>query len=231
MSKTQIRRPASDIRPARRSLVELTAAASRAIDEALLVTSARSIAASPDDPLPSTPAAKTHDDRTTVTGRVTAPPPVGVPESLNEAAARSGKLVDSESTAEMLVTIAKDCHKRAFEDIKNALDLALDHAKHFAETRVGSEGEMKGHGGAMPQNNFLKVLEGTAAEFRAKALEMMKANAITTVEYARELAGTTTAAEFVELSSTQARKQCELILKQASSLRSLGKTITKSSAD
>jgi hypothetical protein len=195
----------------------------------LLVTSARSIAASPDDPLPSTPAAKTHDDRTTVTGRVTAPPPVGVPESLNEAAARSGKLVDSESTAEMLVTIAKDCHKRAFEDIKVALDAALDHAKGFAETRVGSEGA--GHGGAMPQNNFLKVLEGTAAEFRAKALEMMKANAITTVEYARELAGTTTAAEFVELSSTQARKQCELILKQASSLRSLGKTITKSSAD
>jgi hypothetical protein len=230
MSKTRIQQSASDIRPARRSLVELTAVASRAIDDGLLVTSASPIAASTDDPPRSEPAAKTHD-RTMVAGQVTAPIPVAVPESLNEAAARSGKLVDSESTAEMLVTIAKDCHKRAFEDIKNALDLALDHAKHFAETRVGSEGEMKGHGGAMPQNNFLKVLEGTAAEFRAKALEMMKANAITTVEYARELAGTTTAAEFVELSSTQARKQCELILKQASSLRSLGKTITKSSAD
>ena len=210
--------------------MELTAAASRAIDDGLLVTSASLIAAPTDDPPRSEPAAKTHD-RTMVAGQVTAPIPVGVPESLNEAAAHNGELVDSDSTAEMLVTIAKDCHKRAFEGIKNALDLALDHAKHFAETRVGSEGEMKGHGGAMPQNNFLKVLEGTAAEFRAKALEMMKANAITTVEYARELAGTTTAAEFVELSSTQARKQCELILKQASSLRSLGKTITKSSAD
>ena len=228
MSKTQIRRPANDIRPARRSLVELTAAASRAIDDGLLVASTSLIAAPANDSPPSAQAATTHD-RTMVAGQVTAPPPVAVPESLNEAAARSGKLVDSESTAEMLVTIAKDCHKRAFEDIKVALDAALDHAKGFAETRVGSEGA--GHGGAMPQNNFLKVLEGTAAEFRAKALEMMKANAITTVEYARELAGTTTAAEFVELSSTQARKQCELILKQASSLRSLGKTITKSSAD
>jgi len=39
MSKTRIMRPASDIRPARRSLMELTAAASRAIDDALLVTS------------------------------------------------------------------------------------------------------------------------------------------------------------------------------------------------
>jgi Phasin protein len=154
-----------------------------------------------------------------------------VPESLNKPAARNGELVDSETTAEMLVKIAKDCHKRAFEDIKLALDLAVDHAKHFAETRVESEGAMKGNGAAMPQNNFLRVLEGTAAEFRAEALEMMKANAIRTVEYARELASTKTAAEFVALSGTQARKQCELILKQAGSLRSLAQTITKSSAN
>jgi hypothetical protein len=96
---------------------------------------------------------------------------------------------------------------------------------------VGSDGALKGHGGAVLENNFLTVLKGTAAEFRAEALELMKANVITTLEYARELAGATTAAEFVELSGTQARKQCELILKQASSLMSLAQTITKSSAE
>src|SRR5258706_6288613 len=228
MSKTRIRRPASDIRPARRSLVELTAAASRAIDDGLLVTSASLIAASPDDPPRSEPAAKTHD-RTMVAGQVAAPIPAAVP--LNEAAARSGELVDSDSTAEMVVKIAKDYHNRAFENIKLTLDAALDHAKDFAETRVGSEGALKGHGGAILENNFLTVLKGTAAEFRAEALELMKANVITTLEYARELAGTTTAAEFVELSGTQARKKCELILKQAGSLMSLAQTITKSSAE
>ena len=62
-------------------------------------------------------------------------------------------------------------------------------------------------------------------------MELMKANVITTVEYARELAGTTTAAEFVELSGTLVRKQCELILKQADALKSLAQTITKSSAE
>jgi hypothetical protein len=226
MSKTRIRRPASDIRPARRSLVELTAAASRAIDDGLLVTSASLIAASPDDPPRSEPAAKTHD-RTMVAGQVTAPIPVAVPESLNEAAARSGELVDSDSTAEMLVKIAKEYHNRAFENI----NAALDRAKDFAETRVGSDGALKGHGGAVLENNFLTVLKGTAAEFRAEALELMKANVITTLEYARELAGTTTVAEFVELSGTHARKQCELILKQAGSLMSLAQTITKSSAE
>jgi hypothetical protein len=228
MSKTRIRQSASDIRPARRSLVELTAMASRAIDDGLLVTSASLIAASTDDPPRSEPGAKTHD-RTMVAGQVTAPIPVAVPESLNEAAAHNGELVDSDSTAEMVVKIAKDYHNRAFENIKLALNAALDHAKDFAETRVGSEGALKGHGGAILENNFLT--EGTTAEFRAEALELMKANVITNLEYARELAGTTTAAEFVELSSTQARKQCELILKQAGSLMSLAQTITKSSAD
>ena len=164
-----------------------------------------------------------------VAGQVTAPIPVAVPESLNEAAARNGELVDSDSTAEMVVKIAKDYHNRAFENIKLALNAALDHAKDFAETRVGSEGALKGHGGAILENNFLT--EGTTAEFRAEALELMKANVITTLEYARELAGTTTAAEFAELSGTQVRKQCELILKQAGSLMSLAQTITKSSAD
>ena len=228
MSRTRTRRQASDIRPARRSLVELTAVASRAIDDGLLVTSASLIAASPDDPPRSEPAAKAHD-RTMVAGQVTAPIPVAVPESLNEAAARNGELVDSDSTAEMVVKIAKDYHNRAFENIKLTLNAALDHAKDFAETRVGSDGALKGHGGAILENNFLT--EGTTAEFRAEALELMKANVITNLEYARELAGTTTAAEFVELSSTQARKQCELILKQAGSLMSLAQTITKSSAE
>ncbi len=230
MSKTRIRRPASDIRPARRSLVELTAAASCAIDDGLLVTSAGPIAASPDDPPRSEPVVKTHD-RTMVAGQVTAPIPVAVPESLNKPAARTGEPVDSDSTAEMVVKIARDYHDRAFENVKLALNAALDHAKDFAQTRVGSEGALKGRGGAVLENNFLTVLKETTAEFRAEALELMKANVITTLEYARELAGTTTAAEFVELSGTQARKQCELILKQAGSLMSLAQTITKSSAD
>jgi phasin protein len=194
MSKTRIRRPASDTRPARRSLVELTGAASRAIDDGLLVTSASLIAVSPNDPPGSEPAAKTHN-RTMVAEQVTARIAVAMPEPLN-AAAHNGELVDSDSTAEMVMKIAEDYHVRAFETIKLALNAALDRAK-----------------------------------FRAEALELIKANVITTLEYAQDLAGTTTAAEFVELSGTQARKQCELILKQAGSLTSLAQTITKSMAD
>ena len=108
------------------------------------------------------------------------------------------------STAEMFVKIAKDYQNSAFENIKAGLNAALDNAKDFAETRVGSEAAPKDHGGAS-LDNFLAVLKGAAAEFQSEALELMKANAITTLEYARELAGTTTAAAFVELSSASAK--------------------------
>src|SRR5437660_8778340 len=153
MSKTRIRRPVSDMRSARRSLVELTAAASRAFDDGLFVMSATLIAAPPDDP-PRSEHAATASDPTVVARQATVPIPVAVPESLNAAVSRSDEHVDSDSTAEMVVKIAKDYQNRAFENIKLSLNAALDHAKDFAETRVGSEAAPKDHGGAS-LDNFL----------------------------------------------------------------------------
>jgi hypothetical protein len=219
MSKTRIRRRASDTRSARRSLVELTAAASRAVDDGLFVTSASLIAAPPDDSSRSEQAAKTSD-RAVVARRATTSVPVAIPESLNAAVSRSDELVDSDTTAEMFVKIAKDHQNRAFESVKGNLNAALHHAKDLVEPR---------NGGTSP-DNFLTALNGAAAQFAA-ALELLNANVITTLEYARDLSGTTTAAQFVELSSAQARKQCELILKQASALRSLAETIVKSNTE
>jgi hypothetical protein len=223
MSNTRPRRPVSDTRPTRRSLVELTAAASRAVDDGLLVTSGSLIAASPDDP-PRLEQANAPDPTV-----ATAPIAVAVPES--PSAAASHGLVDSDSSAEMVVKIAKDYQNRAFENIKVSSNAALDYTKDFVERRVGSEGASKGHGGTGLESNFLAVLNEASAEFRSEALELMKANMIATLEYARELAGTTTAAEFVELSGKQARKQCELILKQAGALKSLALAIAKSDAE
>jgi len=192
--------------------VELTAAASRAVDDGLFVTSTRLIAAAPDDSSRSEQAAKTSDRA------VVATTSVPVPESLNAGVSRSDELMAIDSTAEMFVEIAKHYQNRTLESVKVNLNAALGHAKDFVEPR---------HGDAS-LDNFLTVLNGTAAQFGTEALELMNANVITTLEYARELSGTTTAAQFVELSSAQARKQYELILKQAGALKSLAETITKS---
>jgi hypothetical protein len=220
MSKPRIGRRASNIRSARRSLVELTAAASRTVDDGLFGTSTRPIAAPPDESSRSEQAANTSDRASTTSV------PVALPESLGAAVSRS-EPIDTDSTAEMFVKIAKDYQNRTFESVKLNLNAALDHAKDFVEPRVRSEAVPKDHGRAN-LDNFLTVLNGVAAQFGAEALELMNANVITTLEYARELSGTTTAAQFVELSSAQARKQCELILKQAGALKSLTETITKS---
>jgi hypothetical protein len=131
----------------------------------------------------------------------------------------------------MVVKIAKDNQSRAFENVKVSLNAALDYTKDFVERRVEGEGGPKGLGGADHASGFLAVFNGASAEFRTEALELMKASMITTLEYTRELASTTTAAEFVELSGRQARKQCELMLKQAGALKSLALAITKSNAE
>jgi len=235
MSKTRSGPPANDRRPMRRSLVELTAAASRAIDDGLddgllmRPTSSGSVAASAEEAPRVDHTAKTPE-LAAVAGQATAPTRVAAPEPANEATARDRELVASDSAAEMMVKIAKNYQNTALDDIKVGLNAALDYARDFAEARAGSEGVSKGCGGASPVKTSVAAVGGAAEEFRAEALALMKANMVTALEYAQELAGARTAAEFFQLSGTQARKQCELMLKQADALKSFARAATKSTA-
>ncbi|MEH2515707.1 membrane-associated HD superfamily phosphohydrolase [Bradyrhizobium sp. AZCC 1610] len=168
MSHTQKRRRASHTRCARRSLVELTAAASRAVDDGLFVLSS-GIAASN---LRSEHTGEQTSDQTILARQATALSPVAVLESRNAAAPRKGELLDSDTTTEMMVKIAKDYQNRAFENIKASLNAALDHAKDPVETRVGGEAASKDIGGSNLESNFLTVKEA-ATEFRADAAELI----------------------------------------------------------
>lgn len=115
MSHTQRRRRASHTRCARRSLVELTAAASRAVDDGLFVLSS-GIAAS--NPRLEHTGEKTSD-QTILARQATAPSPVAVIESRN-ATAPKNEFLDSDTATEMMVKIAKDYQNRAFENITEA---------------------------------------------------------------------------------------------------------------
>ena len=164
MRKTRIRRSANT-RFARRSLVELTAAASGAIDGGLFVLS-------------SGIAAWEHigektSDQTIVARQATALSPVAVLESRNAAASRKDELPDSDTTAEMMVKIAKDYQNKAFDNIKASLNAAFDHAKDLVETPVGGEAASKDIGGSSLENNFSTVLKEAAREFRADAVELI----------------------------------------------------------
>jgi hypothetical protein len=200
MGKLRSRPPANDSRPARRSLVELTAAASRAVDDGMLVTPSGLIMIAP------------------------VPAPVPIAEPADASSPRRAAVPDCASTAEMLAEIAKDYQARALESIRLGLSAALDYAKDRARTPKADRSPQDG--GAKPKDNLLAAV-GAAAEYRADALDLVKANLATTADFAQDLASARTSAEFIELSSALARKQCELMLKQAAVLQSFARTVTK----
>src|SRR5439155_22265044 len=166
MSHTQKRQRASHTRCGRRSLVELTAAASRAVDDGVFVLISWIAATNPR----SEHTGEKTSDQTILARQATAPSPVAVLESRNAAAPRKDELLDSDTTTEMMVKIAKDYQNRAFENIKASLNAALDHAKDLVETRVGGEAAI---GGSSVESNFLTVLKEAATEFRADAAELI----------------------------------------------------------
>jgi hypothetical protein len=196
MSKTRSKRSDSDARTQRRSLVELTAEVSRAVDDGLLTTPVGVTAIPAGDP----PRAERPAERRQRTARPS-----------------------SDSAAEMVVKIAKDYQNTVLDNIRAGLNAALDQAKDFAETKHANEQK----GDAATKNNFLAAFGAVTAAYRAEALDLMQANVATTLDYARELAGARTAAEVVELSGTQARKSCELMLKQADVLKSFAEAVAK----
>ncbi len=192
MTKSRNRPPASAARPARRSLVELTAAATRSADDAAPAT--------PADP--------------TIAAAEQSPRLPAVPEKSARAEPRS-----SESAAEMMVKIAKDYQNSVLDTVRDSMNAALDQAKDFAEARRGQQQE--GDAGGDDK------LQAATAAYRTQALELIQTNVASTLNFARGLAGAKTAAEFVELSGAQARKSCELMLKQAEAMKALAQAVTR----
>src|SRR5262249_35861820 len=110
------------------------------------------------------------------------------------------------------------------------LNAALDYARDFAEARAGSEGASKGCGGASPVKTSVAAVGGGAEEFSGEALTLMKGDMGTAPGDSRDLSRARTGARVFELSGTQARKQCELMLKQADALKSFARAVTKPTA-
>ena len=154
MSHTQKQRRASHTRYARRSLVELTAAASRAVDDGLFVMSS-GIAAS--DPRPEHTGEKTSDQAILARQAMT-PSSVAVLESRNTAAPRKGELPDSDTTTEMMVKLAGDHQSRAFENITASLNAALNRADSV-ELIVRKE---TADSAAQPQPRYMRRLTAEA---------------------------------------------------------------------
>src|ERR1700758_935405 len=124
MRKLRLKPPANDRRPVRRSLVELTEAASRAADEGVVMMPSSLVMISPDI-MPRLEEAAAVPART-VAPRKAAP---RVAKAAAEPPPRAAALPQSGSAAEMLAQIAKDQQARALDNIRLGFAAALDYAK------------------------------------------------------------------------------------------------------
>jgi hypothetical protein len=113
-------------------------------------------------------------------------------------------------------------HVGTLDDIKLGINAALDYAADLAKGRPASD-EACDHAPADPDAH---PQTAPAAEYRAEAVELMKANVATSLDFARQLLAAKTSAEWVELASTHARLQCELMVQQGRAFRSLARSMT-----
>ncbi|MEZ2146643.1 hypothetical protein AAE026_30780 [Bradyrhizobium sp. DN5] len=217
MSKARSRQPADGARARRRSLVDLTAAVSRSIDESLLEMPPDPVAVPRGDGLRSERAAK-KAARKTPARKV--PAETAIPAAIDNVATCSSTKVElgstqfqsASNTSALAVEIAKEMQTRALEAMKLGVHTAFEYTKDIAS----------------PESD---VLDGAAAECHAVVLELMKVNAGATLQYTRELSRVRTLSQWVELSSSHARKQYELVRQQAELLKSLTRNARTSGAE
>jgi hypothetical protein len=214
-------------RPARRSIVDLTEAARRAADGGVL---SAPTAAAPNDPprrrRAASPAAfsGSEQDQAAVKSIASEAPAVRGEGEKHAEASGTCELNASDSSADMAVKIAKAYQAETLDDIKAGFNAALDYAAEFARRGASSEAATD----PIPEDSGAERRNALTAQYRAEAAELMKANMATTMDFARRLLSAKSPAEWVELTSTQARLQCELMLQQTRALRSFARTVTKS---
>lgn len=207
MGKTRSRQPADGVRARRRSLVDLTAAVGRTVDESLLETSPDPVAIPAVDGHRRGGAAK-RPARKTPARKMPADTPIPAIVDGAEACPStkvelpSTPLQSAGNTSTLAVEIAKEMQTRAFEAMNLGLHTAFEYTKDIANP----EGD---------------ILDGAAAECHALVLELMKMNAGAALQYTRDLSRVRTLSQWIELSGSHARKQCELVRQQTELLKSM----------
>jgi len=115
-------------------------------------------------------------------------------------------------------------------DYANTLANACRPLDVYSET-AGQLREQEIESGTPQQGRQLLATAEVAQEYRTKAFKLMTANVEANFEYVYKLASLTTPFEFIELSTTHARKQFELIMSQTAALRALSRSLTMARAE
>jgi hypothetical protein len=151
MNKPSSRRPPSKRPSARRSLVELTAAASRAAEEGLPIAplAPAAIAIDPTPPrAPVAPAAETVAEQEIIEA------PIVLSEAAPEAASRAGRGARSERPVTTGAGAAARYRDESFELARASFETAIDHARALIRARTLAECFELSSGLARKQRRF-----------------------------------------------------------------------------
>ncbi len=125
---------------------------------------------------------------------------------------------------------AEDYRSKVFDYMKVNVNAALDYANSLAgmKSPVDLIGLASGHARKPAEpaasNPDISAAAKAAEEYRTRVFEFMKANMNATLEYALRLASVKSPSEFIELSTSHARKQFESVTVQT---RELGEIAQK----
>lgn len=242
MGKPRSRQPAH-ARPVRRSLVELTAAAlSSAARDGERVTSPAPIATFFED----VKAGETAADQLTMS--ITAAPPatghaeasavIQLPHPADALTSSARAISNSaDGTTEMAVEAVEDHRAPVLQNLKVCVSASPDDVKDIASRELptgpalepATQEANSSHGAVSSEKTIpAATIAATVADYQAKAFGLTEANMSAALEYAQQLVNLRSASDFIKLSSTHARIQIELMIKQSSELRSLAMNLTPS---
>ena len=245
MGRPRSRQPAH-ARPVRRSLVELTAAAvSSAARDGERVTSPAPIATFFEDVKASETAAESADQLTMsitiaplATGHAEASAVIQLPHPADALTSSARAISNSaDGTTEMAVEAVEDHRAPVLQNLKVCVSASPGDVKDIASRELptgpalepATQEANSSHGAVSSEKTIpAATIAATVADYQAKAFGLTEANMSAAREYAQQLVNLRSASDFIKLSSTHARIQIELMIKQSSELRSLAMNLTPS---
>jgi hypothetical protein len=120
------------------------------------------------------------------------------------------------------------------------INTSLDHATalpnaslplSFSSETADQPREQEMESTTLQQDRQLLATAAATRDYRAKVFELMTANVKANLEYALKLRRLRTPFDFIELSTTHARKQFELVMSQTAALGALSRSLTMANAE
>jgi hypothetical protein len=109
----------------------------------------------------------------------------------------------------------------------DAKDVASPELPSGQALEPATQGANSSHGAVSSEKTIpAATIAATVADYQAKAFGLTEANMSAALDYAQQLVNLRSASDFIKLSSTHARIQIELMIKQSSELRSLAMNLT-----